>query len=110
MPDHAHFLFCTGPVPLAQLMRRLLTGYYDLERIAQRAAGICGVEKQEVFSKGRQQKRVRARSLLCYWAVREAGISLRTLARRLGISAPGVGYAVKRGKALVQENQYRLVQ
>ena len=27
MPNHAHFLFCTGTVPLARLMRRLLTGY-----------------------------------------------------------------------------------
>ena len=27
IPNHAHFLFCTGKVPLARLMRRLLTGY-----------------------------------------------------------------------------------
>jgi putative transposase len=27
MPNHAHFLFCTGTAPLARLMRRLLTGY-----------------------------------------------------------------------------------
>jgi REP element-mobilizing transposase RayT len=27
MSNHAHFLFCTGTVPLARLMRRLLTGY-----------------------------------------------------------------------------------
>jgi REP element-mobilizing transposase RayT len=27
LPNHAHFLFRSGPVPLATLMRRLLTGY-----------------------------------------------------------------------------------
>ncbi len=27
LPNHAHFLVCTGAVPLARLMRRLLTGY-----------------------------------------------------------------------------------
>ena len=27
LPNHAHFLFRTGPIPLATLMRRLLTGY-----------------------------------------------------------------------------------
>jgi putative transposase len=27
IPNHAHFLFRTGKVPLATLMRRLLTGY-----------------------------------------------------------------------------------
>ena len=83
---------------------------YDLERIAKRVAEICGVKEEEVFSKGRQKNRVKARSLLCYWAVREAGISLRALAKRLGISAPGVGYAVERGEAIVQENHFELIQ
>jgi REP element-mobilizing transposase RayT len=27
LPNHAHFLFRTGPIPLSTLMRRLLTGY-----------------------------------------------------------------------------------
>ena len=27
LPNHAHFLFRTEPIPLATLMRRLLTGY-----------------------------------------------------------------------------------
>ena len=83
---------------------------YDLERIAKRVAEICGVEEEEVFSKGRQKKKVKARSLLCYWAVREAEISLRTLAKRLGITAPGVGYAVERGEAIARENHFELIQ
>ena len=33
---------------------------YDVERIAKRVAEIYGVEAEEVFSKGRQQKKVRA--------------------------------------------------
>jgi putative transposase len=83
---------------------------YDLERIAKRVAEICGMEAKEVFSKGRQKKKAKARSLLCYWAVREAGIPLRTLATMLGISAPGVGYAVERGEAFVQKNQLKLIE
>ena len=83
---------------------------YDLERIAKRVAEIYGIEKAEVFSKGRHKRKVRARSLLCYWAVREAGIPLRTLAKRLGISAPAVGYAVERGEAIVRDNQFELLQ
>jgi chromosomal replication initiation ATPase DnaA len=80
-----------------------------VERIAKRVAEIYGVEAKEVFSKGRQQQKVRTRSLLCYWAVREAGIALRTLARRLRMSASGVGYAVERGEAIVQESHYELI-
>jgi putative transposase len=67
------------------------------------------VEEKEVFSKG-GQKKVKARSHLCYWAVREAGISLRTLAKRLRISAPRVHYAVERGEAIVHESHYELIQ
>ena len=83
---------------------------YDLERIAKTVAEVCSVEEEEVFSKGRQKKKVKARSLLCYWAVREAGISLRTLTKRLGITAPGVGYAVERGEAIARENHVELIQ
>jgi len=71
---------------------------------------VCGAEKKKVFSKGRQQKKVKTGSLLCFWAVREAGISLRTWAKRLRVSAPGVGYAVERGEAIVQESRYELTQ
>ena len=34
---------------------------------------------------------------------------VRALARRLGISAPAVGYAVERGETIVRENQYTLI-
>ena len=52
---------------------------FDLERIAGRVAEICGIGREEIFSRGRQKERVKARSLFCYWAVREAGIPLREL-------------------------------
>ncbi len=83
---------------------------YDLERIADRVVEICGIEKEENFSKGRQRWKVEARSLLCCWAVKEAGMSLRKLAGRLEISGPGIGYAVERGKAIVHENDYKLIE
>jgi len=47
-------------------------------------------------------------SLFCYWAVRELGISLTELARRLNISIAGVGYSVDRGAIIAQENKYQL--
>jgi hypothetical protein len=50
-----------------------------------------------------------ARSLFCYWASRERGISLTELAWQLGISAPAVGYAVERGEMIARENDYQLI-
>ncbi len=67
------------------------------------------MEKHEILSKGRQRRKVKAKSLLCFWAVREAGMSLRELARRLEMSAPGVGYAVERGETIAHENGYKLI-
>jgi len=83
---------------------------YALDRIAKRVAEIYGMEKHEVFSKGRQQRRVKAKSLLCYWAVREIGMSLRELAGRLEMSAPGVGFAVERGEAIAHRNGHKLIE
>ncbi len=83
---------------------------YDLNRIASRVAEIYDIELDEIFLKGKQQKRVKARSLFCFWAVRELGISLTELARRLGISVPGVGYSVERGEIIACENNYRLIE
>ena len=82
---------------------------YDLHRIAKNAE-THGMEKHEVFSKGRQQRRVKAKSLLCFWAVREIGMSLRELAGRLEMSAPGVGFAVERGEAIAQRNGHKLIE
>jgi putative transposase len=79
---------------------------YDLERIAERVAEIYAMEKDEVFSKGPQQGKVKARSLLAYWAVGELGMSHTDLARQLQMSVPGVGFAVHRGETIVRNNKY----
>jgi chromosomal replication initiation ATPase DnaA len=72
-------------------------------------AEIFKLEVNDIFLKGKQQKRVKPRSLFCYWAVRELGISLTELAGRLGISVPAVGYSVERGEKLAKENDYQLI-
>ena len=83
---------------------------YDLEKIAERVAGIYGIKVGEVLARGRQPQRVSARSLFCFWAVRELGNSLASLAVRLGMSLAGVGYAVQRGETMAHENGYHLIQ
>ncbi len=100
---------------LSQAKERYERGYelktrgYDLQKVAKRVAEVCEMEEHEVFSKGRQHRKARARSLLCYWAVRELGMPLADLARKLEMSMPGVGYAVERGEIIAQNNNYRLI-
>jgi hypothetical protein len=56
-------------------------------------AAICDMDEREFLSKGKQQLKVRARSVFCFWAVKELDTSLREVARRLKISSPAVGYS-----------------
>ena len=81
-----------------------------MDRIASRVAEISEIEVNDIFLKGKQQKRVKARILFCYWAVRELGMSLTDIARRLGITVAGVGYSVERGEIIARENHYQLIE
>jgi REP element-mobilizing transposase RayT len=73
---------------------------HALERIAERAAEIYQMSAEEILRPSRQRQRVQARSLFCFWAVQELGVSLTELARRLGMSPPAICCAVQRGEAI----------
>jgi putative transposase len=64
---------------------------YDLDRVAARAAEIHGIEAADIYLKGKHQKRVRARSLFCFWAVHELGIILLNWPGILGYVSPELG-------------------
>jgi DNA-binding XRE family transcriptional regulator len=83
---------------------------YDLDKIAVRVAALCSVEIDDIFSRNKQQNKVKARSLFCYWASNELGISYTELARRIGISVSGIGYCAERGKLIARENDYQLLE
>jgi len=53
---------------------------------------------------------VKAKSLLCYCAVRDLGISMAESSRRLKLSLSGVSLSVKRGERIAQENDYKLIE
>ena len=82
---------------------------FDLDRIAQRVAELLRVDVGEVWATGKYRKTVHARSLLCYWAVRELGASMTSLSRLLNISPTSVSKSVSRGERLAQENGYSLI-
>jgi REP element-mobilizing transposase RayT len=83
---------------------------YDLKRISDRVSKIYGIPEGEIYSRGRRKVQVEARDLLCYWAVRELGVSCTDVAKRLGMSQPGVGYAVSRGEKIAKNHKYQLLE
>ena len=80
---------------------------YDADRIVKRVAEIYHMDERAVLSRGKQQQKVKARSLFCFWATKELGISLRELASQLKLSSPAVGYSVEREEGIVRRNGYR---
>ena len=68
------------------------------------------MEEHEVFSKGWQHRKVKARNLLCFWAVRGLSMLLTDLARHLEMSVTGVGFAVERGEVIAHEKKYQLME
>jgi len=87
---------------------RLKRQGYNLDRIAERVAEILAIEPDEVYSKGRQYRKVKARSLLCFWASRELGISHTSLAKKLEMSIANIGLSVERGELVAKEGNYSL--
>jgi putative transposase len=87
---------------------RLRRQGYDLDRTAERVSEVLGMKPDEVFSKGRQDRKVKARSLLCFWAARELGLSHTALAKKLEISLAGVGFSVERGESIARMGNYSL--
>jgi putative transposase len=72
---------------------------WDIDKLAAHVAKTLDMDISDVWSAGKYRPIVKARSLLCYWAVRELGMSMTFLSRRLGISSTAVMQSVARGEA-----------
>jgi len=83
---------------------------YDFGWLTRRIAAMLHISKEEVTRSGRYSKRVEARSVLCYWASRELGMSTIALSKRLGVSQPTVSQSIKRGERIVMGKKLRLME
>ena len=94
-----------------QLTRRyqLQTKGFDLEQVAERVAQVLDISLEIVWEKSRRPQVAVARSLLCYWASKELGMSMTELAKRLNLTQPAISIAARRGEKIARENQYRLI-
>ena len=82
---------------------------YDIERIAQRVGQLMQMPVTGVLAAGKNRQTVRARSLLCYWAVRECGMTMVHLSRKLGLSSTAVSQSVERGEKIAVANHFSMM-
>lgn len=80
----------------------------DIERLVEVVSSVLEMESKDVCAASKQRQHVRARSLLCFWAVREIGMTEVALAKLLRISQPAVAQAVSRGEKLAHDNGWLL--
>ena len=65
-----------------------------MDRLVEKVAEVFEIEPEEIYKPGNQPLRVKARSLVCYWAVRELGLSGTRVGKLLGLGQPAVSRAV----------------
>lgn len=66
------------------------------------------ISPESTMAPGKERPQVKARSVLCYRAVRELGMSMTPVARMIGMSVPAIAISVKRGEKISEENDYFL--
>jgi REP element-mobilizing transposase RayT len=81
---------------------------YDFDKILARVATLFKLAPNELLSNVKQRKRVKARSVLCYWAVNELEMTGTDVSRRLKMSKSAVSRAVVRGERIASDRNLRL--
>jgi len=80
----------------------------DIHFIAERVSALLDISVEDIWREGKFKHLVRARSLLCFWAVRELGVSMASIALRLNISTVAVSKSVARGAELAKKEGFDL--
>jgi len=82
---------------------------YDLDRVVEKVAKVFEIKPQEIWKPSNQPLRVKARSLVCYWAVRELGMHGTSVGKQLGVGQSTVSRVVVRGEKLAEDLNLRLL-
>ena len=83
---------------------------YDYGWLLSEVAKYFNIDKEEIERRGGYRNRVAARSVLCYWASRELGMSTIELAKRLNVSQPTVSQSIRRGETIVIDRQIKIIE
>lgn len=87
---------------------RLKAAGYDLDKLIEKVCDLIDMKPDQIPLPGKKPKQVRARSLVCYWAVSELGLKGTAVGQRLGMTQSAVSRAVQRGRAIAVEHKYAL--
>jgi putative transposase len=82
---------------------------YNLKKVIERVSMLLNIEPKEIMKSGKYPQVVVARSLVCYWANKELGMTTIELAKRFNLSQPTISKSVKRGEIIAIDNGFMLI-
>ena len=74
----------------------------SFEDVLKAVSNLLFIPPSEMIGPGKARAIVKARILVCYWGVRELGMSMSEISDRLKISVPTMSVAVKKGGQIVR--------
>ena len=81
---------------------------YDFDHVIERVAQVLNMNVSDVLKRSKDPQTVKARSLLCFWANRELGMTTVEISHRLKVSQSAVSRASMRGEKLSLQNNFHL--
>jgi len=81
---------------------------YDFNTVIERVAQVLSINVSDALKRSKDPQTVKARSLLCFWANRELGMTTVEISHRLKVSQSAVSRASMRGEKLALQNDYHL--
>ncbi|BBO72168.1 transposase [Desulfosarcina alkanivorans] len=85
---------------------RLAAQGVELDTLSKGVAAYFNLTCDRLYSPGRYPAVVQARSVLCFLAVRQLGLTATELARKIGLTQPAISISVKRGEGIVKERRF----
>jgi REP element-mobilizing transposase RayT len=82
---------------------------YDFGKVVERVAQLLDMAPKDVLRSGKQARTVMARSLVCFWANRELGMSTVEISNQLKIGQSAVSRSSLRGEKIAEENKFSLL-
>jgi putative transposase len=80
----------------------------SFEDIVRVISGLLSIAPEVIAGASKERVIVKARVLVCYWAVRELGMTMTDVSDRLKISVPTVSIAVRKGMQVVHNEGLQL--
>ena len=83
---------------------------YDFEQVVERVAQVMNINASDVLKRSKDAQTVKARSLLCFWANRELGMTTVEISRRLKLSQSAVSRSSMRGEKIALQNGFHILE